>query len=472
MIIVERSVAEKRGVTVGRVLGPEELVRGILDALGRGEPVVAAFRGAWALHARIRERIVGEGLNPYLYAPVDDSELAVASRHASSDALLAAKHEMVASGAAPRAHVRVSTRKPVRRRDLLRLRLTRIYEYHPGPVLLDPGACASLASCTRCLEACPAGALRGKPPRLDTGSCTGCALCTHQCPLRVLSPPGVTPGSLSRGLRLLREGYEGPGIVVAACSGSLPRLPPLDVSRWHGVLPVVVPVECPGWLTPFHAVEAALLGFHSAVLCDRGALEECPAGNGLDAMRELAGTVFLGLHTSMDSLERAAQRLPPLPNAGSAPRLLLSLGASGGLAAPLAGVVRVDGEKCILCNACSRACPEGALRLVSDVGGTRLLFRHDSCTGCTLCVDACPTGAIRVEHAVDPGMAGEWAVLAGDEVARCRRCGAPLGSKSKIARLERALRSAGLPEEVVERVWLCEKCKAESLLGRGRLKSR
>ncbi len=472
MIIVERSVAERHGITVGSVMGPEEIVRGIIEGLGADEPVVAAFRGAWRLDPKILERIAREGLNPYLYMPVDHAELSLAQGRVSLDTLLLAKHETLAGGAAPKANVRVSSRKPVRRRDLLGLRITRIYEYHPGPVLLDPEACARLASCTRCVEACPHNALKGKPPRLDTRSCTGCAACASACPLRVLSPPSATPSSLARGLQLLRRDYGGPAVLVAVCRGTLPQLPERLDPLEGGALPVFLPVECPGWLTPFHAVEAGLHGFHTAILCSGEALERCSGELPLRAMEDLPSTVFLGLHTSLESLAGSIRSVEPIPRARTGPSLLLSLSGGRMLRAPLAGIVRVDREKCILCNACSRACPEGALRLVSDSSGTRLVFRHDSCTGCTLCEEACPVGAIRVEHALDRGIAGRPVVLAEDEVARCRRCGRPIGSKRKIVELEEKLRRAGLPEEVVERVWLCDTCKAESLLGRGRLKSR
>ena len=72
-------------------------------------------------------------------------------------------------------------------------------------------------------------------------------------------------------------------------------------------------------------------------------------------------------------------------------------------------------NKCIACGLCQSACPNGTIRITTEVvadpetGKSRkrlVLYEYDlgACMFCRLCVNACPTGAIRFstdfEHAV------------------------------------------------------------------------
>ena len=72
-------------------------------------------------------------------------------------------------------------------------------------------------------------------------------------------------------------------------------------------------------------------------------------------------------------------------------------------------------NKCIACGLCQSSCPNGTIRLVTEMvtdpetgKSKKRLVRYEydlgSCMFCHLCVNACPTGAIRFatefEHAV------------------------------------------------------------------------
>src|SRR5512138_2323372 len=75
--------------------------------------------------------------------------------------------------------------------DLLRLRLklgnatlpfpgpVRLPEGFRGRPSLDPARCA--AGCEACAAACPTGAIRPAPLRLDLGACLLCGACAEAC---------------------------------------------------------------------------------------------------------------------------------------------------------------------------------------------------------------------------------------------------------------------------------------------------
>lgn len=69
---------------------------------------------------------------------------------------------------------------------------------------------------------------------------------------------------------------------------------------------------------------------------------------------------------------------------------------------PVAGIVRLDPQRCIGCCECLRACPFGAMRFDSEEGRA---FKCDLCGGDPECVKWCPTGAIRF---LDTKVIGTW----------------------------------------------------------------
>ncbi len=89
-------------------------------------------------------------------------------------------------------------------------------------------------------------------------------------------------------------------------------------------------------------------------------------------------------------------------------------------------------DGCILCPACTRACPTNALRRVFDgdaAGGARLELDNDRCIGCDACVDACPVDVVRMRDDVT------WGEYTGPPriVYRADRPAAPLGAVVRAA---------------------------------------
>lgn len=72
----------------------------------------------------------------------------------------------------------------------------------------------------------------------------------------------------------------------------------------------------------------------------------------------------------------------------------------------------VDGERCVLCYTCWRACPHAALR--PDTAARKMETLGEACEGCGTCVAVCPGDAITLgERPAPQKQAGDGAVLYG-----------------------------------------------------------
>ncbi len=451
----------------GRV---EELV---LEALSRGDRVLAVYTGAWEGYRSLAARIVSGGLNPYLYTPVDPLEGRLAPGLGLRGVVKAkAAYATASRGDRARRALRHSGR--VSLREALR-DPGRLQAYYPAPILRSAQACINTWNCFECNHACPFQAIRGKPPQVDVYRCTGCGLCTWACPGVILEEPGFDLQALEYLFSVASRG--GPGYAVYACRTSLPEL----AQALQGVEPqgwniLVVPVDCPGWVTPHHALQALAWGFDVLVACDEstvracgatppeGALEGLPARLTPEPPERVAATVAEPPRSRGVVVESPASK----PRTIVARRLAEEHGAGRiRFAAPVMGVVRVDAEKCVLCDACSSSCPYGALELRVEGDRIRLVFRHEKCVACRYCVAACTHGVLSLDYEYDASLYGSEVVLAEDEVARCRRCGAPLGSMRMMRLVEERLRRAGASELVLRQLWLCPRCKAAGLAEEG-----
>ncbi len=440
---------------------PERIIDRVVERLAAGTGVLAVYDGAWRDSLRAYREILGRGLNPYQYMPVDAMEPGLAGVPLSL--LVEAKASYMAAASwdkarrAPKARVLPSGREET---------------YYPVPILTSGEACVQARNCRACLEACPVDAIAGKPPRIDPYKCTGCGLCTWKCPYQLLEEPGYGLRALDYIYSVLSRRVES-AYLVAVCRTSLPELAGAleDVS---GAAPAVfIPVDCPGWLSPFHILQAIAWGFHPVTVCDDRSLKSCggPPGYPEDLgrlpfePRVLRPGEVAGL---LSRMPRARGRITDSPL--SLPRtklvhLIASRYGAGRLVldSPVMGVVRVDDSRCMLCEACSASCPYGALSLRVEGDRIRLVFRHDRCTACGLCLGACTYNAISLVYEYDSSLYGRELSLADDEVARCRMCGAPLGSMRMMRMLEDKLRRAGASELVLRQLWLCPRCKLRGL---------
>jgi len=472
VIVAEEGLAGRlRGLegVYGLVAAPGGRVEDeVLSLLRGGVRVVGVYPGAWEGYPGLLARIVSGGLNPYVYSPVDPLEARLAPAlglagvvKAKAAALLAGRGDRARRGLRPGG---LSLREALR--DPGRLNV-----YYPAPVLRSAEACLNVWNCFECNSACPRDAIKGKPPQVDLGACTGCGLCTWACPGVVLEEPGFELGALE--YLFSAASAASPGHVIFACRTSLPalarELERVDPRAWNII---VVPVDCPGWVTPHHAIQALAWGFDVTVACDEGSLEACgalPPEGVLEGVPASLAPVPPG-----EAAERVSRppRSPGViveaPAGKPRPLVVRRVAEAHGvrrlrLGAPLMGLVRVDEGKCLLCDACSASCPYEALKLEYEGEEVRLVFRHERCAACRYCVAACTHGALTLEYEYDADLYGAPVVLARDRVARCRRCGAPLGSMRMLRYVEERLRRAGASELVLKQLWLCPRCKLAGL---------
>ncbi len=448
----------------------------IIATISKDQPVIGLYNGSWYRYDYLRKELEKRGLNPYMYIPVDPDIEFANIEDADPRNLVYAKHSAVLSFMAQNASYKIRPTKTVDRRTMLTSPFKSLLDYYPAPILLQPDTCKSWKYCTNCVETCPFDALKGKPPEVDLDKCTGCGLCTGSCPFGLLLMPQWNIEALTYLLSIMRRHLKKPGYLVGACNTTLKELSKAKIASENPAL--FVNIECPGWLSDYHILAAASKGFSTIVYCDESQTEFC---GGRELFEErLKNLEPLGVNpkivSSIEELKEALSKPPsvnPLDEDYSiikektdAYKILSALGVEKvKFNDAVVGLVKVDDEKCLVCDACSNLCPFRALERVNEGDKTELIFHMDRCTACGICEKVCPHDALVLDYEFDKKVFEEEKhVLAEDEIARCRRCGKPIGSKKHLLALEKKLRETGADDWVIEQLWLCQECKLKTVI--------
>lgn len=354
-----------------------------------------------------------------------------------------------------------------------------------------------LRGCTRCLDVCPAGAIRsaGDLVALDTRLCQGCASCALACPTGALSFSRPSRAAVRASLRRMivaarSEGNPAPVVVahipaarVAIEAARLPArartfqiaaLPAFGEELWFEALALgaagVVMVRNPSATIKEQTLLERKIAEACVLLGESGV---SPPRLALVAPDALAGAIdAMPLQVSSAS-ERAAANTTGTKR----PALLAALdalhAASNSAMAPVAlapampfGEVAVDRAKCTLCFACANLCPVEAF-VAEPAPVPKLRFIEARCVQCGLCEVGCPERAITLHprFMADAAARSEARILHEDELFRCIACGTPFISRRLLASgLERIKGHPVLAEEGVERLKMCPACRQRATM--------
>ncbi len=456
----------------------KDMISKALKLIDSGSPVLLISKDAWNDWNYIKKEILKSGLNRFLIDIVDSIEFELVKDLIDPIGLVIAKYTALLNFMSHKALYITNPEKPVDRRTLILRPHTALLEYVPAPILLSPESCSKWKYCNACIDSCPYNALEGKPPTIKPEMCTGCGVCVASCPFGLLYMPQYNLKSFELFLSSIRSriGLE-PAWIIAVCRDSLVEIRE-RIKNGSFSPAFFVPIECPGWFDQFHMISAILQGFQPIIYCDKETSGKC---GGLEIVeswsKELSEIVNIPVTTNFSVVERTLSKKPNVKVIERAPMLYqnrvaaLSLFRTYNLkkaefSAPLVGLVDVSNEKCMVCDACSNMCPFQALRVRNEGDRRNLEFNMSRCTACGICEAICPYGAIKVGYKYNKEYDKEWKVVASDQIAKCRRCGKPIGSMKYLRYLEKKLKESGADSWVLESLWLCQECKIKALIER------
>lgn len=454
MIVVNRDVNIRGSVKVTSLGEVYKLIEDV------SEPVLVVFDGVYGFISDFRRFSNSRGLNWFLLDFVDPIfESRLVKGVVSLEVIIEARLRRLELSNALKAPIRLGLSKVVSRRDVLTRGPIAALEYLVAPIV-DSDRCNVLGNCSLCIDRCPFNALSGKPPTVDFDKCVMCGLCISLCPVDALTTPRFTFESIEWYVRILRE-YSNDPMYVVLTSYNLLR----DVYE-------LSKVEYPTLILPFDSIEE-IPPITLLKLASRG-LTPVIYGSVSEYYRSIVEDLekigVLSVVSDISGLEKVLANSPKLHDKGYREtyrgyvRLVLE-GYTEELDLKFPGYSElvVDRDYCTLCEACTKACPTGALVTERGEDIVKLTVNYDECIACSECMLQCPEKAIRDVKWRFRRRPKTVVELADSKIARCARCGAPLESEKLILKVEKVLRERGL-HHPLEYTRLCPKCKVERML--------
>jgi hydrogenase-4 component H len=119
------------------------------------------------------------------------------------------------------------------------------------------------------------------------------------------------------------------------------------------------------------------------------------------------------------------------------------------------GKPEYSATSCIVCAACTVACPANALTMTTDIAaGTRTwMLNIGRCVFCARCEEVCPTGAIVLSDQFELAVRSKADLMVTAEftLTNCRFCGTPFAPTKEVNYVIALLVRQGLPQEEAER---------------------
>ncbi|MDW4548657.1 4Fe-4S binding protein [Defluviimonas sp. D31] len=318
---------------------------------------------------------------------------------------------------------------------------------------------AGQTGCTRCLDACPTGAITpdGDHVAVDPMVCAGCGACSALCPSAAIAYDAPPVAHLLRRIAVLADTYRAAGgraarlLVHDAPHGR--EMIALAARFGRGLPAEVIPLEVAALAGFGHAemLAALAVGFDgvdvlTAPRTDRDTLAReaslAAAMGAADRVRllDLADPEALSdalYGTAPEPLDIAP--VLPLGSRRQVARLAAKALVGDTLPLPLPegapyGAVRVHTDACTLCLSCASLCPSGAL--LANPDKPQLRFQEDACLQCGLCASVCPEDAVTLDPRFDPSDAAlGQSILKEEEPFACIECGKPFGVRSTVERI-------------------------------------
>ncbi|MFN8450414.1 MAG: 4Fe-4S binding protein [Anaerolineae bacterium] len=318
------------------------------------------------------------------------------------------------------------------------------------------------AVCDRCVEACPANAIRLEDGvQLDAEACVRCGLCLHACPTGVFSGTD----DLHRLLYCVSQLVDHETVEIACAPHPDPASgdPKVDA--------VVITTGCLAALGASAYLSLAGQGVKRA----RARLDACARCPLAQVQPQIEATIRQAndLLATLGRGERAAvaepvarpkrrpvysiknppvsrrgffqalsQRgrdlLPQLEGVSERHRLVEALRqlAPDGADQPMPGddfAAFSVSDACTACTTCARICPTGALAFARDDDQFVLAFSPAECVNCGLCTRFCEPGALQKTGAppLSAVISPNAEILREGTLTRCRKCNTPFAGESE-----------------------------------------